>query len=142
MDGEIFERLRAASTAVFEGTEVTFAYLFGSAARGDTHLRSDVDVAVFLEPAPTPERALDLSLELARRLTTATDLGGIEVVVLNGAPLPLRGRAVRERRVIFSRDEPARVAYESLTLRAFFDHEIHARPLDERFLRDAAEGRR
>lgn len=142
MDQDAFERLRDVSTAVFEGTEVAFAYLFGSAARGDTHTRSDVDVAVYLDPAATLERALDLSLELARRLATATGLGGIEVVVLNGAPLPLRGRAVRERRVIFSRDEPARVAYESLTLREFFDHEIHARPLDERFLRDAAEGRR
>jgi len=66
----------------------------------------------------------------------------VEVVVLNDAPLPLMGRAVKERTVIYSRDEPARVAFESLTIREFLDSEIHARPLDERFLRDIATGRR
>lgn len=47
------ERLRCA----FEGREeIIFAYVFGSTARGRTHTRSDVDVAVYVEPAALEER--------------------------------------------------------------------------------------
>jgi hypothetical protein len=69
-------------------------------------------------------------------------VSGVEVLVLNGAPLPIRGRVVRQRVVIYSRDEPARVAFESRTLREFFDFQIHAAPMDEQMLRETADGRR
>jgi uncharacterized protein len=68
-------------------------------------------------------------------------VGDVEIVVLNEAPLPLAGRILRNRTVLYSRDEPARVRYESLTLRMFFDFEIHARPLAEELLKGIAEGR-
>lgn len=136
------EQLREAAVRSFRDTPVLFAYLFGSVAVGRARLGSDVDVAVYLEPPFPPDRALDASLDLARRLSAASRVGGIEVTVLNQAPLPLRGRVVRERVVLYSRDEPARVRFESATLEEFFDFEVHARPLDEKFLRDVAEGRR
>lgn len=139
---DTLSRLREAAPRSFDGTPVVFAYLFGSVAAGRAGPASDVDVAVYVEPELPQERRLDLSLELAGRLSETSGVGGIEVLVLNDAPLPIRGRAVRERAVLYSRDEPARVAYESLTLGEFFDFQIHARPLDERMLRDIAEGRR
>jgi predicted nucleotidyltransferase len=139
---DVLGRLRDSAPRAFQGTPVVFAYLFGSVAAERAGPSSDVDVAVYAEPGFPVERHLDLSLDLARRLSEASGVGGIEVLVLNDAPLPVRGRAVRERVVLYSRDESARVAYESRTLREFFDFEIHARPLDERMLRDIAEGRR
>jgi hypothetical protein len=99
-------------------------------------------VAVYLAPDVPSERYVDLSLQLAGRLSDASGVGGIEVLVLNEAPLPIRGRVVRQRIVIYSRDEPARVAFESRTLREFFDFEIHAVPMNERMLGETAEGRR
>lgn len=119
-----------------------FAYLFGSVATGRVRSGSDVDVAVYLEPGPALDRALETSLDLAGRLSSASGVGNTEVTVLNEASLPLRGRAVRERVMLFSRDEPARVRFESMTLREFFDFQIHAVPLDMKFLSDTAEGRR
>lgn len=142
MDEATFERLRDAAAVTFADGNVLFAYLFGSAATGRTHPRSDVDIAVFLDPEAGQLDRLQVSLELAGRLESASRVGNVELVVLNDAPLALRGRAVRERRVIFSRDDPSRVAFESRTLREFFDFQIHARPLAQRFLRDHAEGRR
>ena len=121
---------------------MVLAYLFGSVATGRAREGSDVDVAVVLEPSLPPERYLELSLELARRLSTASGVGGIEVVVLNDAPLPLRGRAVSERVVLLSRDEPFRVRFESRVLREFLDFQIHAAPMDLELLRATAEGRR
>lgn len=141
MDGSVVERLREAAGEVFPGTSVVFAYLFGSHATGSARSGSDVDIAVYLEPEPT-EEASEASLRLAGELSTASGLGDLDVTLLNGAPLPLLGRVVRERLVLYSRDEPARVRFESVTLREFFDFQIHALPLDLGFLRDVAEGRR
>jgi predicted nucleotidyltransferase len=142
MTAPLDQRLRAAAGRALEGSPVLFAYLFGSAATGRTHSRSDVDVAVYVKPVVSSDNFLDLSLDLARRLSEASGIGNIAVLVLNDAPLPILGRAVRERIVIYTRDEPARVRFESRTLREFFDFELHARPLDEKFLRDTAAGRR
>lgn len=139
--GEILERLRAAASGVFDGTPVVFAYLFGSVALGRARPGSDVDVAVYADPASGGD-PVRLSLDLAGRLESAARVGPVEVVVLNGAPLPVRGRAVRERVLLYSRDEPTRIEYESLTLRELFDFDIHARAQDQKFLRDHAEGRR
>ncbi len=140
MSGSVEERLRRATPAAFEGSGVVFAYLFGSQATGRARPDSDVDVPVYLDPPPEDPGAV--ALALAGRLEERSGLAGIEVVVMNGAPLPLLGRILRERIVLFSRDEPARVAFESLTFREFQDFDLHARELDRELLRRHAEGRR
>jgi predicted nucleotidyltransferase len=140
MDG-VIDRLKEAAERVLPEAPVLFAYVFGSVARGDSSRHSDIDVAVYVDPAIRRD-ALDLSLDIADRLEEAARAGDIEVVILNDAPLRLAGRAIQERIVVYSRDESARVAYESLTLREFLDFEMHARSLDEQFLRDLAAGRR
>ncbi|HVM13729.1 MAG TPA: nucleotidyltransferase domain-containing protein [Egibacteraceae bacterium] len=137
------ERLRAAAPAAFEGESVTFAYLFGSRAIGQARPGSDVDVAVLLDESVPPEEHLGASLRLARRLADCSGVAGIEaVVVLNAAPLPLAGRIRRQRLVLYSRDEPARVAYESYIARRYNDFRIHEAPRDRERLRAIAEGRR
>jgi hypothetical protein len=142
MSENTFERLRDAAPDAFVGTEVQFAYLFGSAARGEARPRSDVDVAIRLAGDAQAGSSMDLAVDLAGKISSVSGLPRVEVLVLNDAPLPVRGRAIRDGKVVFSRDEPARVAYVSLTLRKFFDHEIHARALDAALLRETAEGRR
>jgi predicted nucleotidyltransferase len=142
VDEPLYQRLRDAAVGAFEGLPVLFAYLFGSVVSDRAHIDSDVDVAVYLEAGVSSDRFLDLSLELVRRLSEASGVGRIDILVLNEASLPILGRVVRGRAVLYSRDEPARVRFESRTLREFFDYEFHARPLDQKFLRDTAEGRR
>ncbi len=139
---DLVERLREATNREFEQSPVVLAYLFGSRATGRARPDSDVDVAVLLDPSVRSERYLELSLELARRLATASGVGGIEVVVLNDAPLPLRGRVLQQRVVLFSRDETVRVGYESKVMREFLDFQIHAEPLNREMLKAIAEGRR
>lgn len=136
------ERLRAAASAAFAAEPVQFAYLFGSQATGRARADSDVDVAVFLDESVPPGEHLDASLRLARRLADCSGVARIEaVVVLNTAPLPLAGRIRRERHVLYSRDEPARVAYESYIARRYNDYRIHEAPRDRERLRAIAEGR-
>ncbi|MGH8897428.1 MAG: hypothetical protein ACRDZ4_10490 [Egibacteraceae bacterium] len=64
------------------------------------------------------------------------------MTVLNRMPLRFVGRVLRQRVVLFSRDEPARVAYESLMGRMADDVEVWAAPLDLELLTAIAEGRR
>jgi len=142
MNDLLLRQLRGAAAQTFESSPVLFAYLFGSMATGLDHAGSDVDVAVFLEPLVAPDRVVELSLELARHLSEETGRADVDVLVLNEAPLLILGRVVRERVVLYSRDEPARVRFESHTFREFFDFDFHARQLDQKFLRDTAGGRR
>ncbi len=142
MNNNLIEMLKTGSSAAFEGSEVLFAFLFGSQATGLARQGSDVDVAVFLEGFNRPEFALDATLELTNELAKASRIGRLDLVVLNVAPLALRGRILKERVVIYSRDEPARVRFESVVMREFFDFDLHARALDREFLLDISEGRR
>ena len=138
----LIERLKTGSSAAFEGSDFLFAFLFGSQAKGLARQGSDVDVAVFLEDFDRPELALDATLELTNGLAKASGIGRLDLVVLNVAPLALRGRILKERVVIYSRDEPARVRFESVVMREFFDFDLHARALDRRLLLDISDGRR
>jgi predicted nucleotidyltransferase len=124
MEHPVYERLKDAAPRAFEGTPVFFAYLFGSAATGRHHPASDVDVAVYLDSLRSPQDALDSSLDLANRLSRESRVGHIDLLVLNEAPLTVLGRVIKERKVLYSRDEPARVRFESRTLTEFFDFEI------------------
>lgn len=127
---DVVGALRGAAPDAFRGEGVVFAFLFGSQATGRMRPDSDVDVAVLLDDDVAPADYLAASLRLARRLERTAAVGPVEaVVVLNVAPLRLAGRVLRDRIVVFSADEPARVRYESETLRRFIDFELHAAPL-------------
>jgi uncharacterized protein len=137
---QLLDQLREATPTAFGDTPVIFAYLFGSQATGRTHRWSDVDIAVCMEPGWDRDR-LEAMLDLARRLEDSARVGNVEVLVLNGAPLRLQGRVIREGKVIYSRNEPGRVAWESRTFREFVDFEYHGRQMDLEHLRVIAEGK-
>ena len=135
--------LRRGAADAFAGTPVVFAFLFGSHATGRARADSDVDVAVYLHEAlADPSDMLPMSLDLAGRLAAASGLPRIEVVVLNDAPLGLLGSILRERNVVYSADEAARVRFESTMRSMAMDFEIHSRRLDRELLARTAEGRR
>jgi len=110
--------------------DIQFAYLFGSAATGTLTPRSDIDVAIYVSPG-ADAHAIRLTVTRAAARQLATD--GVDVVLLNTAPLSLAGRVLGSRRVIVERDPHARHSYESVTLRKFHDFRIREhRILEER----------
>jgi predicted nucleotidyltransferase len=73
---------------VMEATsEVIAAYLFGSAARGETDQFSDVDVAVLLEDDLPKERRWDIEGRLLDQLFRIVGQDKADVVDLKTAPL-------------------------------------------------------
>jgi len=102
--------------------QIIFAYLFGSIAQGNVRPLADVDIGVYLT---TLEALADYKSELFLRLSDILGTSEIDLVVLNTAPISLSGRIVRGRQVIIDKEPFKRHLYESLTLRKFFDFQIH-----------------
>ncbi|MDQ3762656.1 MAG: nucleotidyltransferase domain-containing protein [Actinomycetota bacterium] len=116
---------------------VRFAYLFGSRATGRHRPTSDADIAIM------PGQSLDLLAEagLADQLAQALQVPAVDLVDLRRAPLGLRGRVLEEGRLLYSADEPGRVAFEVRTRSEYFDFLPTQRAHRDRFLRRvAAEG--
>jgi uncharacterized protein len=101
-------------------TDVGFAYLFGSLAKGRPRAASDVDVAVHLGAGESPSARLDRGLELEARLEEA--LGRtVQVVVLNDAPLELRFNVLHHGIPLHARDPLARTRFFVETARRYYD---------------------
>ena len=109
----------AAIAVVMERHPVVCAYLFGSQASGRTSPLSDVDVAVLLEPgveAPSLVQA-----DIASDLMLALRRSDVDVVVLGAVAPLLAHRAISTGRLVFCRDDAARVRFEVATRRQYFD---------------------
>jgi predicted nucleotidyltransferase len=109
--------------------EVVFAYLFGSAARGELRPLSDVDVAVFLADGID---ALDARADLLALVTRHLGTDRVDLVVLNEAPTALLGRVLLDRRVLCDKEPFRRHRFESLALREFHDFRLFEHRLLER----------
>lgn len=126
---DIAERVSTLGQALERCAAVVFAYLFGGAARERLTPLSDVDVAVYLDPAADPVAARQQATEAVVR-HLATD--EVDLVVLNSAPTTLAGRVLTSRRVILDRDPFLRHRFESLASREFADFRIFEHRLLER----------
>jgi len=94
-------------------------YLFGSVARGEAGLESDVDVGIlFAEDPPAtlgaPQFAIEAALE--RRLGSP-----VQVVALNRAPADLVHRVLRDGRLVLDRNRVARIRFEVRARNEYFD---------------------
>ncbi|MGH3821810.1 MAG: type VII toxin-antitoxin system MntA family adenylyltransferase antitoxin [Pseudonocardiaceae bacterium] len=141
VDTAFVDRLRSVARADMPGEPVVFAYLFGSRAAGGAQVGSDTDIAIL------PSRGLSAQQRAALRNRVAAIIepvarGEVDVVLLDDAPLPVRGRILRQRQVLYSADEPLRVRWESLTGRMYADSRIKLDLLDNDLLVETAAGRR
>jgi predicted nucleotidyltransferase len=105
-------------------SDVGYALLFGSSARGSSHARSDVDVAVGLRSSARDARALGT---IAARLEAAAGRP-IDLVVLDEAPVALAYRIFRDGQVLVERDRAALVARKARALLDYLDW----KPVEER----------
>lgn len=107
--------------AVLRRHGARFAYLFGSRATGRARPDSDVDVAAYFgENAPA---SFDVLLP-----------HGVDLLVLDGAPLELRGRVSLEGKLLFEDDPVSRVRWESTTRKIYLDELPRLRRAHREFL--------
>jgi predicted nucleotidyltransferase len=114
-------KLRKVAPAIFEGTPVLCAYLYGSYATGESHRFSDLDVGICVEGLDA-RACLDLELLLALRIDEKLDHQvQSEVRVINHLPLAVKGRILTHGEIIYSRAEDKRVEFETKTRMLYFD---------------------
>ena len=101
--------------------EIVAAYLFGSAAKGETSSSSDIDIAVLTRSSDKKNgAALKFSLyaDLCRRLKR----NDIDLVLLNlSGNLILNDEIVRHGKVLFTIDDEAREDFELNVLHRYLD---------------------
>lgn len=104
-----------------------FAYVFGSVARGEDTPTSDLDVAaLFPDPAPQPFEVLMPP--------------GVDLLVLNFAPLEMKGRIALEGKLLFEDDQVARVRWESMTRKIYLDERYRIERSHREFLETLSRG--
>lgn len=101
---------------------VTLAYLFGSQAKGETTLLSDVDIAVYLaetDPLIREQFYLPFLLDL-RRFLGAED---VDLIYLNDVSPLLGHRIIKNGRLLYASHESQRVKTEVGLLQRYLDHQ-------------------
>ncbi len=111
--------------------DIAFAYLFGSLAENRaTHL-SDVDIAVYLIEGKFSDKRLEILGSLIDILKTDS----IDLVILNTAPPGLRMKIIQTRRILADNFPYIRHAFESATMRTYFDFSrMENSILEERYM--------
>ncbi len=134
--GPLSDKLRVELASILAPHPVMLAYLFGSAATGQTTPFSDVDIALVLsEDAAIPSR-LHFELMIEDELAARCDLSQADVRIINEAPLELRGEVVTQGRLLYARDEEKRIEFETRTRREYFDFQPVAEFFRQAFFDD------
>ncbi|MEZ5383367.1 MAG: nucleotidyltransferase domain-containing protein [Microthrixaceae bacterium] len=130
MTGEepLAEDQRQAALDALRAAGASFALVFGSQARGDAHAGSDLDVAGWWSHSPPPP--WDVAVP-----------EGVDLLVLNGAPLELAGRVALEGELLFDDDPPARVRWVADTRKVWLDERPRFERAHRDYLKAVARGR-
>lgn len=124
--------------AISAKPEIIFAYLFGSVAKGTASHKSDVDVAVFLDPSvELNEEGFGylsiLTEELSALLGTRVD-----VVILNSAKIVLKHQVLKSGLLIYTKSNEARRTFHERTIREYLDFkpalQVHREYMHKRLL--------
>jgi uncharacterized protein len=118
---DILSRIIEARKTLTNDENVIFAYLFGGLASGRVGPLSDVDIAVYLRDVSD---LAEYKLTLFDKLTTVLRASELDLVILNAAPVSIAGRILQNKQNLADKEPFRRHAYESLTLREFFDFRI------------------
>jgi predicted nucleotidyltransferase len=137
MSTKLIESLRQ---ALEERSEVLDAYLFGSVARGESALHSDLDVAVYVEPGALNRSGFGIAAELTADLISKLKKNDVDLVVLNAAPPLLYHRVLRDGIRLVSRDLAATTTREGQALSRYCDYLPQLRKIEEAYRVRIASG--
>lgn len=116
-------------------------YLFGSYATNKVGPLSDVDIAVLFGFQVPAEKYFDKQLDLIGRAAQALHTDEVDVVILNQAPALLAYQVIRERKVLFCRDEVSRVTFEAKAIDRYLDEKPMRDLIYQALIRRIKEGR-
>lgn len=101
--------------------EILEAYLFGSRARGQAQLHSDVDVAVYVDDVRAEDTGYGYRASLTTDLMAGLGFNDVDVIVLNRAPPLLYHRVLRDGVRLLTRDLRATTTREGRAVSRYCD---------------------
>ena len=101
--------------------DVSFAYLFGSYARGQAGPLSDIDVAVHLKGSSDKSRCYERRLTLIGDLMGVLETNEVDVVILNETPPALNYRVFRDGVLLACQDRQTRIEFQARTVSEYLD---------------------
>ena len=126
---------------IFGRTPVLFSYLFGSYATDCVHPFSDIDIGVYIGHSHY-RRTFDLEMSLAIEIDEKLEVGiSADVRMINNLPLVIAGKIVTDGILIYSKDEIARVDFETAIRSKYFDFLPVIRAYHSAYLNSIASGR-
>lgn len=111
-----------AAVEALRAARASFGFVFGSVAEGADRPASDLDVAAWWPQDPPAPWDVDVP-------------DGVDLLVLNEAPLELAGRVALHGLLLFDDDPPARVRWQAQTRLVYLDEQERQHRLDRIFLR-------
>jgi len=127
--------------AILKTRPVLLAYLYGSYAKGDVHPFSDIDIGIYLDENILALKALDIELSLS--LDFDAILGNtfnVDVRSINNMPLMMKGGIVSEGILLYSRNDPFRVEFETNVRKVYFDFKPYIHRYFKAYIANASEG--
>ena len=114
-----------------EESDILFAFLFGSYAKGTQDEKSDIDIAVYLKDEGILERVPLYPSKLAIKIERALDKKKtVDVRILNGSTLRFRSQVLRFGKLLHSKDEKKRIEFETSSLLQYYDFKPHLEKYD------------
>jgi predicted nucleotidyltransferase len=109
MDEAKAAAVMAEAAAALKDAGARFAYMYGSRAAGQHRPDSDIDIAAYFGSGQPPN-AFDILMP-----------PGVDLLVLDHAPLELAGRVSVGGKLLFDNDPVSRVRWEATTRKIYFD---------------------
>ena len=110
---------------VFRRHHVSFAYLFGSKAKGTATSRSDRDIAVHFSSKMKIKDRLKSRLRLWSSLSDVWPGETVDLVDLEEAPLLLRFNAIKDGKLLYCADDKKRIWFDVPTMKEYFDRQYY-----------------
>lgn len=121
MDQIVDNLQRDKVSALFAENYVILAYLYGSQARGESGLLSDVDIAVLFSANMDKVTRFRHKLILIHELGMKLQRDDVQVVDLQEATPLLRHRVYYDGRLLYCPDDADRIKFETTALRDYVD---------------------
>lgn len=118
----------AAAEATLRSSGASFAFVHGSRAHGQARPDSDLDIAAWW--GHNPPQAYDVDLP-----------EGVDLLVLDRAPLEIAGRVAVEGVLLFETDPSTRVGWQAMTRKIYFDEQPRLQRSHREFLEAVRDGR-
>jgi len=121
LPADILSRIPEVKRVLAEDDTIVFAYIFGGLAEGKVKPLSDLDIAVYIRDMSD---LAEYKINLFGRIANSIGTSELDLIILNTASISITGRILQKKQILIDKAPTVRHAYESLTLRKFFDFKL------------------